>query len=303
MGKSKRFSRQKFKDNLFGYAFIVPAIIFLMLIVVYPLFHNVSISFRDVTMRTFMTEQPFVGLSNYTSVLNMPMVRRAIFNTFLFTIVSLVFQFIIGFAIAILFSKKFFLNQLARGLMMVCWLIPVMVFATIWRWMFAGGEAGIINYILLNIGIIREPISWLTSPEGSMAALIISNIWRGVPFNMLLLATGLTTLSTEYFEAAEIDGASKVQQFFRITLPLLRSTIISVITLGFINTFRVFDLIWVMTRGGPLDTTHNLASVSYRLTFQNFEFGQGAAVANIMLVLLLGVGILSLLLIRKDEVN
>ena len=303
MEKGKLFSKQKIKNSVFGYAFIVPAIIFLMLIVVYPLIHNVSMSFRDVTMRTFATEQPFIGLENYIAVLNMPMVRTAIFNTFLFTIVSLIFQFIIGFAIALLFAKKFFLNQVARGLLMVCWLIPVMVFASIWRWMFAGGEAGVINHLLLSVRLINEPVSWLTSPEGSMAALIISNIWRGVPFNMLLLATGLTTLSTEYFEAADIDGATKIQKFFLITLPLLKPTIISVITLGFINTFRVFDLIWVMTRGGPLDTTHNLASASYRLTFQNFQFGQGAAVANIMLVLLLVVGAVNLISIRKEEVS
>lgn len=290
------------KEKRAGYAFVLPAVIVLLLLVVYPLVYNISMSFRDVTLETFNGEQKFVGLKNYIDVLSMPVVRRAIFNTLFFTIVSLIFQFIIGFALAILFSKKFRLAKWARGLLMVCWLIPVLVFASVWKWIFAGDTSGILNYILMQLHLIKEPIKWLTTSDGAMQALIIANIWRGVPFNMLLLATGITTLPTDVLEAAAIDGASKLQSFFRITVPLLKPTIISVITLGFINTFKVFDLIFVMTKGGPLDSTQILATESYKMSFTNFEFGQGAAVANIMLLLMLIAGFFSLKLTDKEGV-
>ena len=185
---------------------------------------------------------------------------------------------------------------------MVCWLIPVLVFASLFKWIFAGDGSGIINYFLTQLGLIKEPIPWLTSPKSAMSALIISNIWRGVPFNMILLATGLTTLPKELYEAAEIDGASKPQSFAYITLPLLKPTIISVITLGFIYTFKAFDMIYIMTSGGPLDSTQILATASYKLTFDSFEFGQGAAVANVMLIVLCIVGFINLKFMDKDEV-
>lgn len=298
--EKRKDSRNSIKEKRAGYVFVLPAILFLLLLVLYPLTYNITMSFRDVTLKTFNAEQEFVGLKNYVDVLAMPVVRKAIFNTLFFTVVSLIFQFVIGFALVLLFAKKYGLSELSRGLLMVCWLIPVLVFATIWKWIFAGDTSGILNYILIQLHVIETPIRWLTTTNGAMTALIIANIWRGVPFNMLLLATGLTTLPMDVFEAAAIDGASKCQRFFRITIPLLKSTIISVITLGFINTFKVFDLIYVMTKGGPLDSTQILSTVSYKMSFSNFEFGQGAAVANIMLVLMLIVGFFHLKITDRE---
>lgn len=300
--KKQKYSINTIKEKRAGYAFVLPAIIFLLLLVIYPLFYNITMSFHDVTLKTFNGEQEFIGLKNYIDVLSMPVVRRAIFNTLFFTIISLLFQFVIGFALALLFSQKFALSKWARGLLMVCWLIPVIVFASVWKWIFAGDTSGILNYILMQLHLIDTPISWLTTSDGAMEALIIANIWRGVPFNMLLLATGITTLPMDVFEAAIVDGASKIQSFFQITIPLLKPTIISVITLGFINTFKAFDLIFVMTRGGPLDSTQILATESYKMSFTNFEFGQGAAVANIMLVLMLIVGFINLKLTEKEGI-
>lgn len=290
------------KEKATGYCFILPALIFLFLIVIYPLIYNISISFREATMSSFSGKQPFVGLKNYNVVLGMPVFRTAFWNTFLFTIVSLFFQFIIGFALALFFSKKFRLSQFARGILLVCWLVPVIVVASVWKWIFAGDGSGIINFLLMQMGWISEPISWMTTKSGAMGSLIFTNIWRGVPFNMLLLATGLTTLPQDVHEAAAIDGANRWKHFFYITLPLLKPTIISVITLGFIYTFKTFELVYIMTNGGPLDATEILATVSYRLTFSNFEFGQGAAVANIMLVILILIGFINLRFMEKDEV-
>lgn len=291
------------KERAAGYGFVLPALLFLALIVIYPLFYNITMSFLDVTLETFNGTKDWIGFANYIAVFKMPMFGKAVFNTFLFTIVSLVFQFVIGFGLALLFAKKFVLSNISRGLLMVCWLVPAIVFASVWKWIFAGDTSGILNYILMTIGIIKEPIAWLTTKTGAMTALIITNIWRGVPFNMLLLATGLTTLPMDIFESAAIDGANRVQSFIKITLPLMKPTIISVITLGFIYTFKAFDLIYIMTNGGPLDSTQILATASYKLTFANYEFGQGAAVANIMLLILAVIGYINLKFMEKDEVG
>lgn len=291
------------KERAAGYGFVLPALLFLALIVIYPLFYNITMSFLDVTLETFNGTKDWIGFANYIAVFKMPMFGKAVFNTFLFTIVSLVFQFVIGFGLALLFAKKFVLSNISRGLLMVCWLVPAIVFASVWKWIFAGDTSGILNYILMTIGIIKEPIAWLTTKTGAMTALIITNIWRGVPFNMLLLATGLTTLPMDIFESAAIDGANRVQRFIKITLPLMKPTIISVITLGFIYTFKAFDLIYIMTNGGPLDSTQILATASYKLTFANYEFGQGAAVANIMLLILAVIGYINLKFMEKDEVG
>ena len=296
------YNRYTKREIMAGYCFILPAAVFLALIVIYPLIYNLSMSFHEVTLETFRGGQPFIGLENYKEVLAMPMVRKAIWNTIYFTVMSIIFQFVIGFALALLFSKAFRLSKISRGLLMVCWLVPVIVFASVWKWIFAGDGSGILNYFLTQLHIVKAPVSWLTTERGAMTALIITNIWRGVPSNMLLLATGLTTLPEELFEAAAIDGANRIQRFRHITLPLLKPTILSVVTLGFIYTFKAFDLIYIMTNGGPLDSTQILATASYKLTFSNFEFGQGAAVANIMLILLLVVAIFNLKLMEKDEV-
>lgn len=289
------------RNKIIGYAFIFPAVIFLALIVVFPMIYNIKMSLSDVTLMTFNSEQPFIGLDNFSEVFKMPVFKTALKNTFIFTVVSLIFQFIIGFAIALLFTREYPIAGLSRGMLMVCWTIPIIVYASVWKWMFTGDAAGVFNYILMQLHIIDEPISYFTSGKGAMTALIITNIWRGVPYNMLLLATGLTQLPDDVFEAAEIDGANAFQRFFRITVPLLKPTMLSVAVTGFIYTFKTFDLIYIMTNGGPLDMTHILATTSYKLTFSDFEFGQGAAVANVMLVILMVIGVVYTYFIGKED--
>ncbi len=147
-------------------------------------------------------------------------------------------------------------------------------------------NVGIINQFLMFLGIIDKPIDWLIQTGTAMFSLIFTNIWIGIPFNMILLSVGLTVIPAELYESASIDGAGKVQSFFHITLPLLKPTIESVLILGFIYTFKVFDLVYVMTNGGPVNTTHVLSTYSYKLSFTMFKYSDGSAVANILFVIL-----------------
>lgn len=286
-----------------GYGFIMPAFVFLIGLILFPLAYNVAMSFKEVNMYTLNGEQAFIGMENYKRIFQNPLLLKAFINTMVFTVVSLSFQFIIGFSLALLFSKNFRGNRFERGLLMIGWLIPLMAVASVWKWIFAGDSSGILNFILLKLHIIKEPIAWLLQENTAMLALIITNIWRGVPFNIMNIATGITTLPHELYEAASIDGAGRFQKFWYMTIPLLKPTLLSVLTLGFIYTFKTFDLVYIMTGGGPLNGTEILATLSYGLTFDDFEFGQGAAVANIMLLVLFIVGIINLKISGDEEVE
>jgi multiple sugar transport system permease protein len=155
-------------------------------------------------------------------------------------------------------------------------------------------DVGIINFILRNLGIIHQNIEWLTNTKTAMPAVIFSNIWIGIPFNMILIATGLTTIPKELYESAAIDGANKLQTFRKITIPLLKPTMESVLILGFIYTFKVYDLVYVMTSGGPVNSTQLLSTYSYKLSFSMFKYSQGAAVANILFIILFIVSLIYL---------
>ncbi len=287
--------------KLAAYGFILPAVIFILTFVLYPIIYNISISFHEVNVFTLNGEKAFAGLTNYMAILKMPVFKTALFNTFYFTVMCIIFQFGIGFGLALFFSKRFPGNSYTRGLLLVCWILPTIVTGIIWKWILAGDMSGILNYILSLMGIIDKPVLWLTTIKMAMWSVIMTNIWVGIPFNMLLLTTGLITLPGDVYEAAAIDGASRMQRFILITLPLMKPIIMTVITLGFINTFKQFDLIYIMTQGGPVDATELLSTMSYRLTFSNFDFGQGAATANALFAILMIIGCIYLKFTSKGE--
>lgn len=297
MKKIKKFFRY---ENA-GLLYVLPAFLYMLVFVGYPIFRNIILSVQDVTMRNLITpDKTFVGLKNYIGLFQDSVFVRSMFNTLIFTVGCLVIQFLIGFLLALFFTQNFSFSKPVRGLLMMPWMIPITVTALMFKFIF-GTDVGILNYILKNIGLIQENIEWLTTPGTAMFAIICANIWIGIPFNMILISTGLTTIPKELYESASIDGANKVQSFFRITLPLLRPTIESVLILGFIYTFKVFDLVYVMTGGGPVNSTHMLSTYSYKLSFEMFKYSEGAAVANVLLVILLIVGTFYIRATKEEE--
>lgn len=183
---------------------------------------------------------------------------------------------------------------------MISWLLPVTVAGLLFKFMFAS-SGGIINQFLMGLHLIQAPIDWLLEPGSAMTAIIVANIWIGIPFNMMLLITGLTTIPEEIYESAHLDGANKIQTLFRITIPMIKPAIMSVLTLGFVYTFKVFDLVWVMTKGGPVNATELVSTYAYRLSFEEFKFSKGAAAANILFMILLVVGCFYIKLINDEE--
>lgn len=293
----KRF----FKYENVGILFALPAFVYMLIFVGYPIISNIVLSVQDVTVRNLARgTKNFVGLNNYIVLFRDEVFRLTISNTLKFTVYSLLFQFIIGFALAVFFNKNFSFAKPIRGLLMIPWMIPMTVTALIFKFIFST-DVGIINYLLHSLGIISENIEWLTNPNIALGCVIFANVWIGIPFNTILLSTGLTTISQELYESAAIDGANGFQRFIKITLPLLRPTIESVLVLGFIYTFKCYDLVYVMTSGGPVNSTHLMSTYSYKLSFEMFDYSMGSAAANVLLVILLVVGMVYLKITMEGE--
>ena len=252
------------KKNREGYAFILPAFFYMLIVLGYPLVYNLILSFKNVDVKNLTKGgSVFVGFDNYVKLFHDPTFLLVLKNTFIFTIACLVFQFTIGFAFAMFFNQKFKLSGPIRGMILVSYMMPMSVTGLLGKNMFFND--GLINDLLSKIGI-RGP-EWLVTGSTALIAVIIMNCWVGIPFNMLLLMSGLTSIPQDVYESASIDGANWGQRFLHITLPLMKGSVMAVLMLGFIYTFRAFDLMYIMTAGGPLNATDVLGTYSYVRSF------------------------------------
>ncbi|MBS2966089.1 sugar ABC transporter permease [Actinocrinis puniceicyclus] len=284
-----------------AWGFLVPVVVYLGVFYAYPLYKNVDLSLRDYTVMSFVRGgAPFAGLGNYRAVVGSATFVPALWHTLVFTGVSLLFQYAVGLGLAVFFHQHFRLSGVLRALFLVPWLLPLIVSASTWSWML-NSDAGVVNYGLHVLGV--GPVDWLTSPRWSLVSVVIANVWIGIPFNLVLLYSGLQAVPRGLYEAAALDGAGAWARFRRITFPLLRPVSAITLLLGLIYTLKVFDIIWIMTKGGPVDSSTTFATWSYRLGFGNLlpAFGPGAAVGNLLVVIALGFGLLYIRSQRRDR--
>lgn len=287
--------------RLTPYLYILPAGLFLAAIIGYPILYAVGMSFQKFTLAELVSKKAsFIWFDNYRAVLSNPEFLVALKHSLTFTVASIFFQFSIGLGLAVLFSKSFPLSKVMRGLLLSGWQIPSVVTGTVFLWLF-NLDYGLINFILTSLKIVGEPIGWVTQADTALITVIIVNIWLGIPFNTIMLSAGITGLPEDVFEAATVDGANTWQKLIYLTIPLLRSVILAVLMLGFIYTLRVFDVIWIMTKGGPANATEVLPTFAYRLSFISFNFGQSAAVSVIILLILLVAAIFYLRFALREE--
>jgi multiple sugar transport system permease protein len=280
--------------------FLLPLALYLLIFYGYPLFYSLQISFEKYDLQAEITGiAPFIGWANYIADFRNPTFMGAALHTLLFTVLSIVPQFLIGLALAVFFYRRFPLSRILRALFLLPWLLPLIVSGTIWKWLF-NETNGLIDQVLTSLHLVPAHFGWLTTPGWALAALIITNIWLGIPFNMVILYSGLQGISQEFYEASSIDGANGWQKFYFITLPLLEPVIGIVLMLGFIYTLKVFDIIYVMTQGGPANDTQTFATWSYTLSFAEQAFGQGAAQANMILLIALVVAVIYLWRSRRS---
>jgi len=283
-----------------AWAFLAPVVLYLVAFYAWPLYRNLDLSLRHYTVRSFVQgDALFSGGDNYAKVLTDPTFGPALWHTVVFTAASLAFQFSIGLALAVFFSQHFRLSATLRALFLVPWLLPLIVSASTWSWML-NSDSGIVNRALELAGL--GPVNWLTSPDWALPSVIIANIWIGIPFNLVVLYSGLQAIPADLYEAAALDGASGWQRFWRVTVPLLRPVSAITLLLGLVYTLKVFDIIWIMTRGGPTDASTTFATWSYRLGFGNLlpAFGPGAAVGNLLIIMALVFGLLYIRIQRRQ---
>ena len=282
------------------YSFVLPALVFLVVFMFYPLVYTFNLSLFDVNAGNFLSGgAAFVGIENYLEFITSRAFLPSLGITLVFTVGSLVFQHAIGFLFALFFNRGFPLSGFLRALMLVVWVLPAVVSASLWRWIYSGSY-GLLNAILGIFGI-ETTEAWLVNPSTALAAVIVANIWVGIPFHMMLIYAGLQGVPLSLYEAASIDGATAWQRFWRITWPLMRPVVLITLLLGFVHTFKVFDIIYVMTAGGPAQTTNVLSISVYTLSFEYFRLGDGAAAANVLLIIPLLLSVIYLWFRRREE--
>lgn len=282
-----------------GTVFVAPGIILLLVVTGYPLLNVIKMSFYDYS---HYSNPVFNGFGNYLSVFQNKLFWNAMANTVVFTIVSVTIIIVLGLFFANLLSQK--INPVLRGGMrtalMLPWLFSSSVVSALWVIML--NPFGIINWILLKLNIITDVIGWFGDERFALMALVFTNVWRSFPFAMLMLLAGMQTVSEDTKEAAVVDGANPVQVFFHVSLPQIKNVVLTVATLQFIWDFRSFDLVFIMTGGGPMNKTEVLSTLIYSNAFKRLDFGTASAMAVIMLLimLLLASGYLKSSL-RKEE--
>ena len=280
-------SRQSRLVRWSRWLFLIPALAYVLFAFAIPVVYNLLLSFEQTSPATITSLfAPFAGLANYKTTLAQATTQSTIYRTLLFTALSLLFQFVFGFALALLFNLRFPMRRFARSLVVVPWLLPLFIVGTMFKYLFQL-QGGAVNQILLDLHIISQPAGYLVSPTPAFVSLLITNIWLGIPFFTLLLYSALQDVPVELREAALLDGANSWQRLTRVTLPIIRPVIEVVFVLGFVFTVKVFEIVIALTQGGPANSTQLLATWAYNLSFQEFDYGSGAAVNTVILLLAL----------------
>jgi trehalose/maltose transport system permease protein len=280
--------------------FLLPALVLLAIIAAGPLFSTVWLSFRD-ELPIFHISR-FVGFAHYRALWGDQRLWQSLANTCYFAAVSVSLEIILGLGAALLLQQVFPARGLVRALVLAPWFVPTVVAARLWEWMY-NPQFGIVNFLLVRGGLLGEGVNWLGHPTFALHAAIVADVWKTMPFAALLLLAGLQTIPTDLYRAAQVDGASAIQRFRHITLPLLAPVLGITVLFRVLDALRVFDVVFVLTGGGPANTTETLSIYAYRLSFQTLQFGPGAAVAVVIFILVFGVSLLSFFVLRRFGVR
>ena len=284
---------------IFALMLLTPLFLILAVVSVYPLLYSVWTSFTDFRLSR-PNDISFVGLANYAATFVNPEFLNALKNSLIYAVVAVPIEMVFGLGIAIALNKILVLRDFARTLIVIPMMLAPVVMGLMWKFMF-NDQIGIINHVLRDWGWLKGPLPWLTDSSLAMVSLIIVEVWATTPFMVILLGAGLTTISAELYEAARIDGATSWQCFVKITLPMLSPIILVALLIRGMDAFRVFDVVFTLTAGGPARATDVLSYYLYRETFINLDAGLSAAGSFLMLGVLMMAGIFLIRGLRKDD--
>jgi multiple sugar transport system permease protein len=282
----------------FGYLLIGPLVVWLLVTIAIPLLYSFYLSLTDAGI--IGTEANFSGLENYVTVLGEAEFRFAFGRSLIWAVGGAALQTVLAFATALTLNQAFAGRRFARTWIILSWIIPTIVIAILWRWMLNAGY-GVVNFIVTTLGFADAPIDFLGSPKWALPTVIMINAWRWFPFLALLILAGLQSIPGDVYEAARVDGANATQRFFKITLPLLQPVLYVVGLIGTLWAFNIFDVIWLLTQGGPSGSTQTLPVLIYERAFSGFAMGEASAISVLLCVFLLIFSVLYIRFVPSGE--
>lgn len=292
----KKFSWPRW---LSPYLFVLPVVIAFVLVIAYPLFRNIVESFFENYLAR-PAEHDFIWFENYIKVFRDKVFWKSSQVTGIYISITVVLRFLLGLGIALLLNQKLKIRGFARALLIIPWAVPDIVACLVWIQMF-DYQYGIINYYMMNLGLIGEPLKWLSSLDLALPAAMVVNVWKGTPWVAIMILAGLQTIPPDLYEAAAIDGANSFKKFLNVTIPLLRPVFITVFLLLVIWSIKDFAIIYILNKGGPAHATEVLTIYIYQKAFTDLRMGQAAAAGSILLVVSMIFTIVYLSFLDKEE--
>lgn len=283
------------RHNLLGLALIAPTVLVFCAVIVYPLISAIYLSFFSIYTPTMQGE--FVGLANFARLIGTDEFWRSLVNTLIWTVGTLTLQLVFGVLVALMLHQNMLFRSLARSLVLFPYFLSTVVAVLVWRWLF-NDLYGILNHVLMRIGIVDMPVDWLGTMPNAMLSLIFVGTWKYFPFVVIAVLARLQTIPDELYEAARIDGAGAIARFFDVTLPQLKGVLVVIVLLRAIWDFKEFDLIYLLTGGGPVISTQTLPLMVYKEAFSLNQMGAASAVAVLMMVVMLSFMIVYLRKVR-----
>jgi multiple sugar transport system permease protein len=266
-------------EQTLGYLLIAPVVLLLLALVAYPFVVAVSMALTD---RTIGNPGTFIGLTNVQRLLKDAIYLQTVRNTLIYTAGATVLKLVIGFGVALLINERFRFRQAVRATILLPWIVPAALGTLAWLWMFAPSFS-VVNWILIHLGLISSGLPWLVDGNLALFSVILVNAWRGIPFFAITLLAGLQAIPHELYEATSIDGAGRIARFWHVTVPLMLPILLITLVLSIIWTFSDFQTVYALTGGGPLNSTHLLATLSYQVGIASGRLGEGAAISLTML--------------------
>lgn len=300
--KKRRLHRLVFYEQLLAWALIVPALVIIFALILIPILRAAWMSLHIIDLKRPLIGTPFVGLENYIEIFKSKYFWASIGRTFYFMTISIFIELVFGIAVAQLLNIEFKGRSVVRSLILLPWALPITIDAIMWKWIF-NPSYGAFNSLLFQLGLISEYKTWLSDPFSAMNVIIIADVWKVTPIIILLTLAALQSIPKELYEAAMIDGASRWNSFWKITFPLLIPSLIIALLLRTMDAFKVFDIVYIVTSGGPADGTKFIAYYTYIETFSYLRFGTGAALAFLMTFFIGIIAIIYIRIMKKHQVN
>lgn len=290
-------SKRPWPETWVAAAFVAPAALVILLIVIVPLGRALWMSLFHIVL-TRPGIEPFVGLDNYIEQLTNPDFWDSTGRALFFTVASTGLELLLGLGLALLMDQPLRFRWLLRSIIILPWALPTIVNALMWRWI-DNAEYGSLNALLTQTGIIHEYQPWLSNSDTAMWMVILADVWKLTPLCAILLLAGLQSVDREVVEVAQVDGAGPVSLFRHIVLPLIMPVVLVVLVLRTMEAFKVFDIIWIMTRGGPANSTQTVAIYAYQTAYQGFDFGRGAALGYLIALVIMVLAAIYLRLLGR----